>query len=62
MCKELILQNFDPIQKSVLAMLQNAQQRSKAVVYVKSAQTGIRWLELVHRERMKHIHFVNRNA
>lgn len=60
--RELRWQNFDPIFKLMLAILQSAERRNKDIVYIKSAWTGIRWLELVHKERMKHIHFVNRNA
>lgn len=47
--QELRLQNFDPIFKLMLAVLQNAEQRNKDIVYAKSAWTGIRWLELVHK-------------
>jgi len=61
-CKELIPPNFDPTLKVTLSMVRKAEQRNKAVVYVKPARTGIRPLKLVHKERMKDTHLVNRNA
>lgn len=41
-CKELILQNYNPMLKLMLAMLEKAERMNKAVVCVKSAQTSVR--------------------